>query len=406
MSNRKTETMLVPAYVGHFSCWRAECPDTCCSGWDIFTSPELLEKYREINELNACLAPVGASGEDEGCRESLRLCEDAEGHPCRMLSEARLCRIWQSLGETQLPATCHAYPAVTHRFAGRLERALSLSCPAAAQLAMNGGEMFDFVEAELPEAGGDVPAVDAGGGIEPGVLDEIRLFAIQLFKTDDLSNADRMIALGILCEQIDERVSGGDQASLAGIVLEVIDFVESGEVAEITAKIVDTPAQTGSIYAMLMGDLFQRVRSAHQRQVLQEACLGLGGRDSMPAADVVGRLYAAHCLSLQPEARALIDDTLRRFLLNEIVRVVFPWGGGVPTMRQYRYLVMLFGGLRLLLTGAAGGNGGQLDREQATRVLQVFCRLTMHNPGFLGRVEHMMTGADFDTLRRLFPLLK
>lgn len=400
--------LLAPRYVSRFACWQGECPDTCCFGWDVFVDRETYEKYQGVMpegvriRLVATLVPVT---DDPGGRPA-KVCAADSGKACGLISGDSRCMLWQELGEAALPLTCKTYPRVVQGFGDRLEQTLNLSCPAAARLALQDADAFDFVEAELPVPPGDIGVVAALAGIDLGTMDDARMLALQLLQTDGLSNVERLLTLGILCDHIDRQVAAGEQAGIAAALAEIVDFVESGEAASVALKIPDEFEHSGSVFAMLTGSLLGAARSEHQRATLGEVLAGLGGEASATDAAAIGRCYAQARAALTPAAAAEIEEVLRRFLLNELLRGMFPWGSSGAAMKQYRFLVLLFGGLRLCLTGAAAASADAFDRERATQVTQVFCRLTTHNPAFFARAERLMAGANFDSLGNLCQLVK
>ena len=121
----------VPDYYAQFRCLAGSCPDTCCGQWEIVIDAKTAARYRELE------GPLG-----DRIRQHL-VCEDGEyslsleQSRCPMLNNDGLCDIISQLGEDALSVTCDAHPRFTEIYGNLAETALSLSCPAAAELLLN-----------------------------------------------------------------------------------------------------------------------------------------------------------------------------------------------------------------------------------------------------------------------------
>jgi len=101
---------------------------------------------------------------------------------------------------------------------------------------------------------------------------------------------------------------------------------------------------------------------------------------------------------------AMMEQTYSRYLLNDLLREVFPWGRSSP-MGHYRRLLTRFGILRLMLAAVAAAKNAPLDQDTVVQVTQVFCRLYQHNDQFATQADHLLTEADWGTLERLYTIL-
>ena len=64
------------------------------------------------------------------------------------------------------------------------------------------------------------------------------------------------------------------------------------------------------------------------------------------------------------------------------------------------------GYLRLMQAAVANGRNQAADRQLMVCVVQMFSRACTHDPQFLMRAEHLQSGACFDSLDKLFSLIK
>jgi len=398
--------VLIPAYVASFRCLGGECPDTCCAGWNISVVREGWNNYMQ-NPVLRERAESLAGGMPTGEEGDVALCKSTSGAPCLMCSADRLCLVQQVLGEEALPDTCYTYPRVAGKFGERWEMCLNLSCPEAARLAMNEAGAFDFTSAALPLRQSLVFDIQPVAGFSLEQMDDVRALAIQLFKTQGVSNIERMALLGLLCEGIDRLIETRAQGSLDQLIGEIVSLVESGSFINLIAGVPENHSLGANVFSLLIGDLSRKGTSDNQREVLAWTSGGLGfdtGR-VRPDPETVAENYRQGLVLLEPVA-GILDELLQRYLLNEVLRHYFPWGQLTSAVKGYRHLLLLFGCLRLMLVAVAKGRNQTPDRALMVRVIQVFSRVCTHDPQFLKRADHLLSGAGFDSLEKLFSLIK
>lgn len=148
--------------VAQFTCLGAECPDTCCQGWEMQLTTETVEHYRR--HAPELLASVEAAG------DSFRMKREAGCGACVRL-EAGLCATHRDYGEDFLGDACHFFPRITRALGGTMLTAMALSCPEAARLMLTTPDAFAHVDRQevrvpysirnyLPEGMGEGEALD------------------------------------------------------------------------------------------------------------------------------------------------------------------------------------------------------------------------------------------------------
>ena len=93
--------------VGKFTCLGAECPDTCCAGWNMPVDSVQLARYRE--KAPELLDTVDLA---QGIMK-----KDAPVGRCGQLCEG-LCAIQNNYGSDFLGDSCHFYPRIVHSIGG------------------------------------------------------------------------------------------------------------------------------------------------------------------------------------------------------------------------------------------------------------------------------------------------
>ena len=189
--------VMEPDVYGAFRCVGGKCPDTCCAAWEVVVDSRSAARYAvEPGPFGERLrAAMTRDGEDTVFR--------LEDGRCPFLNRENLCDIYLTLGEGALCRTCTLYPRFFHVYGGITERGLSLSCPEAARLLLNGHRPPAFVTREEP------------GLPEPNELNPVLYLALRrcreqifAFLQNDLplrEKAGRLLAAG---EAIQRKING------------------------------------------------------------------------------------------------------------------------------------------------------------------------------------------------------
>ncbi len=144
--------IIKPAYFDSFCCIAGNCPDSCCTEWDVQVDPEKAAFYRALpGDLGDRLRQVL---KDEDGETFITI----ENRRCPMLRADGLCRIHAELGEAALCKTCRDFPRLSHDYGDFIEYGLELSCPEAARIILSTPAPV-FTTQAVP--GGDAPEYDA-----------------------------------------------------------------------------------------------------------------------------------------------------------------------------------------------------------------------------------------------------
>ena len=188
-----------PQYVSEFVCDSSKCGnENCCErGWNIDVDAATYQKYLHHEPQAAEFFKYSAS------KEKYLLTE----HPCPFLTEKKLCRLQLEHGEDFLSPTCRSYPRVTNYFGKFFERALTLTCPLAAQMILLREEPLSFELVEVSEK-----VLEGKIIVNPVNLDEktlahvieIQIAMISILQERTLSINQRLIVLGFFLDRLDE----------------------------------------------------------------------------------------------------------------------------------------------------------------------------------------------------------
>lgn len=399
-----TSPMLVPKYVTEFQCLGGACPDTCCSTWAITIDKETFQRYRR--EVHPALKPLLQQylvqvDKDSYARHGKVSLRESDSH-CGLHSADGMCPIQQKLGEDALSDTCYIYPRYVVQFGDRFEQSLTLSCPEAARLALTQDDAFEFVSADFTTRLATTPAITALRGFSVEAMDDVRVFLIQLFQTASLSNTERLVIVGWLCQQVDDLAATQTQATVTDLLAEMTAMVESGSIHTTVAQLNKQQATSVTLFSILFSTKSPEEARGNQKDVLDRVRSGLGLTADLSLLTISENYVRGS--QLLAEDGGMCERLATRYLLNDLIRETFPWGQ-TSAMEHYRGLLTRYGILRLMLAGMAAEQGSTLDETTAIRTIQVFCRIYQHNMAFSNKAESLLVQSEWTQLDRLYALL-
>ncbi len=396
--------MLVPKYVTQFQCLGGECPDTCCATWSIDIDRETYERYRRETHpalkplIQQYLVQVDTTSDVRHGKLNLR---QPDSH-CGLHSSAGLCPVQQQLGEDALSDTCYIYPRHIVQFGNRFEQTLTLSCPEAARQALTFDDAFEFVSADFTSRLATTSVITPVRGFSVESMDEVRIFLIQLFQTPSLSNTERLVTAGWLCQQIDNLAANKTQSEVNTLLTEMTAMVESGNIHAIVAQLNKQQATSVTLFSILFGVKSPQEVRGNQRDVLDRVRSGLGITAELPLT-VISDNYVRGSELLAGDG-GVCEKLTSKYLLNDLIREAFPWTR-TSAMEHYRRLLTRYGILRLMLAGVAAERNTALDEATIVQTIQVFCRIYQHNAVFSKRAESLLIQSEWTQLDRLYALL-
>ncbi|HBE14659.1 MAG TPA: hypothetical protein DCY72_00205 [Ruminococcaceae bacterium] len=127
-----------PTYYRKFRCIAADCPDSCCQGWDVVIDSETEKFYNSVQgELGEKLRKAIYTDPDGD-----RVFRLAEEKKCPFWGADHLCDIYRELGEERLCDTCAQFPRITMDYTTFTEHTLALACPEAARLILSADDAY------------------------------------------------------------------------------------------------------------------------------------------------------------------------------------------------------------------------------------------------------------------------
>lgn len=400
----RTLPALLPRYVSRFACIGSACEDTCCSGWTVSLDKKTFNAYRQSKHpelsktFETSLRRQRSQGSD---RNYGKIDLHGEGGSCPMM-QGGLCGVQAHMNESHLSNTCFSYPRISANFGGQVQQALQLSCPEAARQALLAPDAFDFIEAGITVRPDTVQRVDADGAQGQQLMHEVRIFCLQLMRTEGLELWQRLALLGVFCEQLAATRSADVQALLDSFAR----LVEDGAVLDALRDLRPNHPAQAMVFATLWSSKESPARSERQREVIDMVARNLGA-DAESGVARIDELVARYTTGVQrlPLALEAAPHLLEHYVLNEMFMHLFPFDQANP-YDCYLQLVSRFGLLRMMLAAQCAPEGPLPDAAALVKTVQVFCRRFRHDVNFATRVNHALKNSGWDSLDKLYGFLR
>jgi lysine-N-methylase len=398
---------LVPRYASSFRCIGSACEDNCCTGWQVGIDKETYTAYRQVKVPALAQRLRHAVKRIDGQTPKVlwaRIEMDPITKECPLLEE-QMCSVQGQLGEDLLSDTCYSYPRLTRQALGHYEQGLTLSCPEAARLALLEADAFEFQMSSIQVRPATVATLEPPPGLTSDSQQLVRTFCIQLMRTDGLQLWERLALLGVLCEQLDNRVTQSP-VPVQAIIDDFTALVESGKAVEALQSMKPHPQVQATAFAGLWRMKLTSWSSPVQRHAQEAIALGMGA-DPITGEVSDEQLVERYCQGIArlPHALQATPYLLEHFLLNEMFTQGFPFGLKTP-YQHYLQLVTRFGLLRFMLAAHCAGDQALPDAVALVRCVQVCARRFQHDPRFAANVADILKRSGWDALERVYRFLR
>lgn len=404
----RTVTALVPKYVTRFACIGPECEDTCCAEWRVTIDKKTFNAYRQTKHPD-----VAQPLHDNLKRQRSQTGDASYGRIemaprtglCPMVQD-KLCGVQKALGESYLSDTCFVYPRYNRQFGGQYEQSLTLSCPQAAREALLSADAFDFVTEKMHVRASTVSDIKPKWGLSVQVMDEIRIFCLQLMRTQDLDLWQRLAVLGVFCERLTNLLASAGHAQVPDLINGFTQMVETGAVLQALDGMAPNHAAQAKVFSFFWCSKVKPSVSPLQNQVMAAVARGFGAQDGngVVSTDEVVRRYV-YGVGRLPQALADTPHLLENYVLNEMFRDLFPFGRSTA-YEHYLQLVSRFGLIRLILAAQCTQEGELPSVDRIINTVHVFCRRFQHDLAFTTQVNKALSDASLDKLESVYGFLR
>ena len=330
--------------VREFSCLGAECPDTCCRGWDM--PSDAGQRARMAERAPELLATVDA--------EKSIMKRDAATQECEQLC-AGMCRIHGEFGAEFLSDSCYFYPRITHHIGRDTMLAGAASCPEMLRLMLHVPHAFVWRETEQSRMPAAAKPLDIGEFSPPE--------ALALMQTSVNYALDESLSPEAILQQL---------LTLAGVP-QTEPMLKSGDAHAVYYALALTEAFAAPGISQRLPGIMQRMEQALDCRFDRAERTIVFGPNATHAARMLQarwRVDAAHVLA----------PALRHWIAAQLQFSAFPFGGfrGLTMAERGAILAQRFATVRLALMCHVAENGVAPDEATLIHVMQGIARFMDH----------------------------
>jgi lysine-N-methylase len=391
-----------PTYAAAFHCIGPACEDHCCGDWDIPLDKNTYEKYQSFpsQKLGNIVSQFVIVNQPQSPPELYGQIRRSSSGLCPFFAADHLCAIQKEYGSKLLSATCSIYPRSLSVVAGRLEGALSLSCPEAARNVLLEP---DFIHRVADLYSGDFRTDNryqlASSPTKPHSLFlPLRNTLINLVQDRSRPLPERLLAIGHVCQELDTNFYSLEQLSSTPLLQPEIDELPG-----------NPRLRLETIFGLT--DLLMRDGSSPRFQDTFWSFVAGISDTALPGDDVDHFLQAEQ--NYHSPLFEVAPFILENYLINYMFQNLFPYGRSgsadfIPQSIFAEYLQMTtqFAWINGLLIGIAGHHKQAFAAEHVVKAIQSFTRAVEHYPAVLQSINDYMSDRNLNTLQGMVIMLK
>ena len=412
--SEKKRTLLIPQYMKSFQCVGPACEDSCCAGWRVDIDHGTYKKYQRVRDeelsrlFDGCIARNRAAGHGEGNYAKVKLLKDAS---CPFLNEEKLCRIQLKRGEGYLSDVCSTYPRVVNIIDGVAERSATVSCPAAARLALLAPDIMEFDEAEEEVSvrniiRSDINTNDLKLKSKPQkYFWELRFFSVGLLQNRNYLLSERLIILGMFCRKLQDYISESRLDEIPELITTYTNIIEDGSFRDSLSNIpVQYAIQMELLKEISDKRYFLGIQSQRYVKCYSEFLNGIQ-YTAEAKVEEIGQRYRDFYNQYYLPFMTGHEHILENYLVNHVFKNLFPFTEEKSLFDSYMMLVLHYALIKMHLIGMAGFHK-RLDEELAIMLIQSFAKTTEHSRKYLDNVADLLKQNGYNTMAYMAILIK
>ncbi len=323
---QNTHICLQPEYVGAFRCDGAACNSKCCKGWAVDIDGPTYQKYCTIEpkiERKKIVSKIKFKKQ-----KGKFIVEMAKNGDCPFLREDGLCRIQKTWGAEWLSNTCTVYPRHMYLAGGLLLRALTMTCPVAANQALLPEEPMAFEEVAIPDGDWEELMRRGTGRIPelPEMILDVQYGSISILQNRALSIDQRLVVLGFFMDQAGDMVEGGAPEKLKELssVYTAEDFI--GQTTDMMRAITFRPGEYVKSMFGLIEALYGRNAAYHglESMLMQRIVRAFGLENGEIPLTGLLKTYQEQFRPAQEEMLREYSHIFENYLVNEFFLDHYP----------------------------------------------------------------------------------
>lgn len=392
MKTKITET-LNPEYVKEFSCIGAACEDTCCSGWRVDIDEDTYKKYKRVKnpKIKFRLDKDIIRNRKNPTKSNAAKMKMISGS-CSFLNKDGWCDIQINLGEDFLCNTCSVYPRRFNKVNNVIEQSLSVSCPEAARLILSNKDGITFEQGQEilsnKEASIIINISEDKITHWKDFIHEYRYLTILILQNRNYSLEERLLILGMLYNEIDERVRNSNLTDIPDILGQYLKSVEDntfkGAFTDLTSRI-DIQLKLAREFLVLR--LNQTITSSRYLECSRAMMLGLNIEKGVSDEEVIKNYEYSYNEFYEPFIKTH-GYMLENYLVNYVFKNCMPIDCIAP-FESYSRMILHFALIKIHLVGMANHYKG-LDSNILIKLVQSLSKTFEHNANYFEKVIELI----------------
>jgi lysine-N-methylase len=404
-----------PQYFKDFKCVGFECGNNCCHGWTITIDKKTYEKYKAIPDeafrkrLMGCIEAV-----DEGDFYAV-IKLNGDGN-CPLLLSDGLCEVHCKLGHEGLSNTCRSYPRILCNVGGEAEAFLTMSCEAAADIALFNQSILALeetgIDPGMQHAFNHSLEIDKYTSAEngPDIFWELRSAVIFIIQNRRYPVWLRMVILGFFIKAADELIQANKEDEIAALSEGFISRIDAGLYDAYLKNIPERPDIKIAFVFSILDQLDKASPGSRQlfRECVAQMREGLGLSVGVKTVKEVTDIFSGVFQNFYSPFFKGREYIFENYIANTVYMTGFPftYGGEGRLYGNYLKLVVKYALVKFLLIGMAGYYKQDFDKNTVIKGITAFSRLFEHNASIVTAIADELDERGAATVGALCVLIK
>lgn len=406
----KKNNMLTPSYMKYFRCIGGECSDSCCVGWKVSIDKKSYLSYRSCKnkEFKEKLQKNIKRDRTENSDMSYaKIILDGNSR-CPFLNVKNLCDVYLKMGENHLSHVCTTYPRIYNEVDGVLEKSLTLSCPEAARLILDNEDFMSFDEVIYDdEKYIKNVIVDTNRNMINNYLEkyfwQLRIIAISIIQNRLYTIDERMIILGLLCDEINNAINNGSGNGILNIVDKYSDRLSSDIYKEYLKNIPSNINLKIKLIRSIEGLKLMRGSNSKFLDVVAKSLFGLGCVNNTTIEEIKNKYLKCkenYDLSLEDKYSYILEN----YLVNHLFKNSFPLTKRNNIFEEYILLCVYYSFIKFNLIGLSSEK--ELTKDEIINFIQVFSKAIEHDSQYIKILHERFKEDSLDNMAYMSILIK
>lgn len=391
----KKNIILQPRYVSNFRCNGSDCEDSCCSGWNVFIDKTTYKKYRECadkklqSQMSKNVTRTRNDIANDNSYAKIKLQADGS---CPFLDENKLCCIQKNIGEENLSLVCTTYPRSSNSVDGKIEKALTMSCPEALRVALFQPNVMEFDEVEEDVSTRNIiysviNTVEGKPAKRPErYFWELRIFTIAVLQNRNYFLWQRLIIIGMFYKKINQLVADDQLNEITKSISQYTYMIEQGLLKEeLEAIPTNHIIQMKLMKYLVAAKISKGTKIQGFIDCYNEFLQGIECTSEVDVEEGIVLYNQSYNQYYQPymEQNAYI---MENYMVNYVFKNLFPFAGEKQIFDNYVMMIVHYAMIKMLLIGMAGFHKDKFDNKQVAKLIQSFAKVVEHDKGYLKRM--------------------